>query len=64
LGISRNFEIWPERLKAQLRADMFNVTNTKNFGIPESRVNSANFLNQWGQDGGRRRIQLALRFLF
>jgi len=64
LGVSRNFEILPERLRAQLRADMFNITNTRNFGIPESRANSANFLNQWGQDGGRRRIQMALRFIF
>jgi hypothetical protein len=64
LGVSRGFEILPEKLKAQLRADMYNVTNTKNFGIPESRVNSANFLNQWGTDGGNRRIQLALRFIF
>ena len=64
LGIGRNFDILPERLKAQLRADMFNVTNTRNFGIPESRINSASFLNQWGTDGGRRRIQMALRFIF
>ncbi|MBM3764792.1 MAG: hypothetical protein FJW32_05315 [Acidobacteria bacterium] len=65
LGVSRNMEILPDgRLKAQIRADMFNITNTRNFGIPESRANSANFLNQWGQDGGRRRIQMALRFIF
>jgi hypothetical protein len=64
LGVSRNFDIIGERVKGQLRADMFNITNTRNFGIPESRANSANFLNQWGQDGGNRRIQLALRFTF
>lgn len=64
LGVSRSFFIVPERLKAQVRGDIFNVTNTRNFGIPESRINSANFLNQWGQDGGRRRIQVALRFTF
>jgi len=64
LGIQRNFDIIPDRFRAQLRADMFNVTNTKNFGIPESRINSGNFLNQWGTDGGRRRIQVALRFTF
>ena len=64
LGIQRNFDIIPDRFRAQLRADMFDVTNTKNFGIPESRINSGNFLNQWGTDGGRRRIQLALRFTF
>jgi hypothetical protein len=35
---------------------MFNATNTRNFGIPDSRINSANFLNQWATDGGNRRI--------
>ncbi len=48
----------------QFRADMFNATNTRNFGIPEGRVNSANFLNQWGTDGGKRRIILGLRYTF
>jgi hypothetical protein len=43
---------------------MYNITNTRNYGIPESRANSANFLNQWGTDGGNRRIQMALRFIF
>ncbi len=36
----------------QIRIEMFNMTNTRNFGIPESRINSTNFLNQWGTDGG------------
>jgi hypothetical protein len=53
-----------ETHNAQLRADFFNLTNTRNFGIPESRINSANFLNQWGQDGGNRRIQLGFRYQF
>ena len=44
---------------------MFNATNTRNFGIPEGRINNANFLNQWGTDGGSRaRIWGALRFVF
>ena len=38
------------------RAVMFNATNTRNFGIPEGRVNNPGFLNQWGTDGGNRRI--------
>jgi hypothetical protein len=64
-GVSRNIEILPDgRLRAQVRADMYNITNTRNYGIPESRANSANFLNQWGTDGGNRRIQMALRFIF
>jgi hypothetical protein len=53
-----------ERHALQIRADFFNLTNTRNFGIPESRINSGNFLNQWGQDGGNRRIQFGLRYGF
>lgn len=53
-----------ERLNSQLRADFFNLTNTRNFGIPDGRITSAGFLNQWNTDGGRRRIQLSLRFQF
>jgi hypothetical protein len=48
----------------QLRVEMFNATNTRNFGIPEGRVNASNFLNQWGTDGGNRRIWAALRYTF
>jgi hypothetical protein len=43
---------------------MYNATNTRNFGIPDGRVTSANFLNQWTTDGGNRRIWLALRYTF
>lgn len=48
----------------QFRAEFFDLTNTRNFGIPESRVNSANFANQWGTNGGNRRIVLGLRYIF
>ncbi len=48
----------------QIRAELYRATNTRDFGIPEARVSSANFLNQWGQDGGKRRIVLALRYVF
>jgi hypothetical protein len=48
----------------QLRVEMFNATNTRNFGIPDGRINSANFLNQWATDGGSRRIWVALRYTF
>ncbi|HBY58609.1 MAG TPA: hypothetical protein DEH78_02225, partial [Solibacterales bacterium] len=53
-----------ERINMQLRADFFNLTNTRNFGIPDARINSAAFLNQWNTDGGRRRIQIGTRFTF
>ena len=48
----------------QIRFEMFNATNTRNFGIPDGRVNSANFLNQWATDGGNRRVWVALRYTF
>ena len=53
-----------EKTILQFRADFFNLTNTRNFGVPDGRVNSAAFLNQWNTDGGRRRIQLSARFQF
>jgi len=32
--------------------------------VPDGRINSANFLNQWATDGGSRRIWIALRYTF
>jgi len=48
----------------QLRADFFNFSNTRNFGIPEARINNAGFGNQWGTDGGNRRIFVSLKYVF
>lgn len=62
-GIFKNTRI-RENQRLQFRAEMYNLTNTRNFGIPDGRVNSANFLNQWGTDGGNRRIVLGLRYVF
>lgn len=53
-----------ESQQIQLRVHMFNMTNTRNFGIPESRINNPGFLNQWGTDGGNRRIFVSLRYVF
>ena len=53
-----------ERVNSQFRGDFFNLTNTRNFGVPDGRINSAAFLNQWNTDGGRRRIQISLRLQF
>lgn len=63
LGILKNVRI-SESNAVQIRADFFNATNTRDFGIPEGRVTSANFLNQWGTNGGNRRIVLGLRYTF
>jgi len=62
-GFIKNTRI-REGQNIQFRAEMYNATNTRNFGIPEGRVNSANFLNQWGTDGGNRRVVVALRYVF
>ncbi len=63
LGLMKNTSI-TEKVRLQLRCDMFNMTNTRNFGTPDGRVNSAGFLNQWNTDGGRRRIQVSARITF
>ncbi len=41
------------------------MTNTRNFGTPNTAINSgANFLNQWSTNGGNRRIVMGLRYTF
>ena len=62
-GILKNTTLF-EGHSLQFRADMFNATNTRNFGIPNGTVTSANFLNQWATNGGNRRIVLGLRYTF
>jgi len=62
-GIIKNTRI-TESQRLQFRVDMFNATNTRNFGVPEGRINSASFLNQWATNGGNRRIILGLRYVF
>ena len=62
-GILKNTRIG-ENQRLQLRADFFNFTNSRDFGIPDSTVTSSNFLNQWGTDGGNRRIIVGLRYVF
>jgi hypothetical protein len=62
-GILKNTRIG-ENQRLQLRADFFNFTNSRDFGIPNSIVTSQNFLNQWGTDGGNRRIIVGLRYVF
>jgi hypothetical protein len=62
-GIVKNTRIG-ENTRLQLRADFYNLTNTRDFGIPEGRINSTNFLNQWGTNGGNRRIIVGIRYVF
>jgi len=62
-GVTKNTRLANGRT-IQFGVEMFNATNTRNFGIPDGRINSANFLNQWATDGGNRRIWVALRYMF
>jgi hypothetical protein len=62
-GIIKNTRI-AENVRFQLRADMFNVLNKRNFGVPVGRINSPSFLNQWATNGGSRRIVLGARLVF
>ena len=62
-GIIKNTRIG-ENARLQLRADMFNATNTRNFGIPTAAVSSGAFLNQWTTNGGNRRIIVGARLVF
>jgi hypothetical protein len=63
-GIFKNTKI-VEGQNLQFRAEFFNATNTRNFGTPNTAINSgANFLNQWATDGGNRRILMGLRYTF
>lgn len=63
ISLVKSFRI-VEGHSLQMRADFFNFTNTRNFGIPEGRVNNAGFGNQWATDGGNRRIFVSLRYAF
>jgi len=62
-GILKNTYIG-ENQRIQIRADFFNLTNTRDFGVPEGRANNSNFLNQWGTNGGNRRVIVGLRYVF
>lgn len=53
-----------EAHQLQFRADFFNLSNTRNYGIPESRVSNSGFGNEFATDGGNRRIFLSLRYVF
>jgi TonB-dependent Receptor Plug Domain len=62
-GIIKNTRI-SETIRFQVRADMFNVLNERNFGVPEGRISAPNFLNQWATNGTSRRIILGARLVF
>jgi len=63
LGVVKNTR-FAESSTLQFRAEFYNSSNTRYFGIPDATFTSPNFLNQWGTDGGSRRIVLGLRYAF
>jgi hypothetical protein len=62
IAFMKNTRIGSHRL--QFRVELYNATNTRNFGIPEGRINNPAFLNQWGTNGGSRTIWTAIRYVF
>lgn len=64
LAILKNFR-WGEAIKAQLRGEMFNVTNTPQFGRANTTFGSGEFGRVSGTTNvGPRNIQLGLRIQF
>jgi hypothetical protein len=64
LSVSKSVRLFAERHTLQFRADFFNLTNTRNFGIPEARITNPGFLDEKSTDGGNRRIFLGLKYSF
>jgi hypothetical protein len=63
-GVIKNTRV-TESVRFQLRADIFNSLNGRNFGIPSATFSSdLTFLNQWATNGGNRRIVLGARLVF
>ena len=65
LSIAKTFPIH-DRLKLEFRAESFNLSNTPQFGAPDTNVNDATFgaLTNFSQTNDPRNIQLALRLTF
>jgi hypothetical protein len=64
LAIKKTFRMPWEGHGFDLRVDFYNMTNTRDYGIPNAFVNNAGFANEGLTDGGRRRIQFGLRYAF
>jgi len=64
IALIKSFSLPFEGHKVSYRMEMYNATNTRNFGIPNASLNNANFANQWLTDGGNRRIVMGLRYTF
>jgi hypothetical protein len=63
LGISKSTSIG-DAGRLQVRAEFYNLFNSRDFGIPEATISNPGFGLQWNTDGGGRRIVLGLRYTF
>jgi hypothetical protein len=65
LGFVKNTQI-TDTVRVQVRADLFNAFNTRNFGIPAASLAlpADAFLNKWATNGGNRRIILGARLVY
>jgi outer membrane receptor protein involved in Fe transport len=63
LAVVKNIRV-SESNTLQYRCEFYNTSNTRNYGIPESRVNSTAWGLEGNTDGGNRRIVMGLRYTF
>lgn len=63
VAIVKNIRI-SESNTLQYRCELYNSSNTRNYGIPESRVNSTAWGLEGNTNGGNRRIVMGLRYTF
>ena len=64
LVLTKNVRMPFEGHKLQFRAEFFNLTNTRDYGIPNAAVTNAGFGLEGNTDGGNRRIVMMLRYSF
>lgn len=64
LAINKNVRLWNESNRLNIRAEFYNLGNTRDYGIPQAAINNAGFALQGNTDGGNRRIVVGLRYQF
>ena len=62
-GLIKNIRVH-EGHTAQLTANFYNATNSRDWSIPEGIFTSAAFLNEGAAEAANRRVQLGLRYTF
>jgi hypothetical protein len=63
LSINKNIHV-PARNQLQIRVEFYNAFNTRNYGIPQVRIDNAGSGLRGNTDGGNRRITMGLRHTF